>query len=254
MRVDGGALSESKHILEFPSMTIWCHPSALANWTAQKMVDASAWSVEHKWCVLAQTITTSPLSSLATTAKAVEVELMAASTFSLIQLGKEGCQPQHGVGWGLSRGHGGDHSTLNSVNLWLIFFMDSTRLEGMLENMTWFLVFQISSRMNAIFKRMFQCFSRWSGAKRGSSSMLISSSNDKIACSSGLNPQQLANQIPLANGQFMNRWVEDSRAWLHNTHPRFWMTDLLIKFSYAVSALVPILHRSILMHFGALIF
>ena len=84
--------------------------------------------------------------------------------------------------------------------------------------------------------------------------MLINSSHDEIACSSGLNPQQLANQIPLANGQFMNRWVEDSRAWLHNTHPRFWMTDLLIKFSYVVSALVPILHRSILMDFRALIF
>ena len=98
MKVDGGVLSESKHILEFPSMTIWYHPSALANWTAQKMADASAWSVEHKWCVLAQTLTTSPLSSLATTAKAVEVELMATSTFSLIQLGKGGCQPQHGVG------------------------------------------------------------------------------------------------------------------------------------------------------------
>ena len=84
--------------------------------------------------------------------------------------------------------------------------------------------------------------------------MLISSSHDEIACSSGLNPQQLANQIPLANGQFMNRWVEDSRAWLHNTHPRFWMTDLLIKFSYVVSALVLILHMSILMHLEALIF
>ena len=234
-------------------MTIWCHPSALTNWTTQKMADALAWSVEHKWCVLAQTLTTFPLSSLATTAKAVEVELMAASTFSLIQLGKAGCQPQHGVRWGLSRGYGGDHSTLNSVNFWLIFLMDSIGLEGMPENMTWFLVFQISSKMNAIFKGMLQCFSRWSGAKKGSSSMLISSSHDEIACSSGLNPQQLANQISLANGLFMNRWVEDSKSWLHNTHPRFWMTDF-IKFSYVVSALVPILHRSILMRFGALIF
>lgn len=52
----------------------------------------------------------------------------------------------------------------------------------------------------------------------------------------------------------MNRWVEDSRAWLHSTHPEFWITNLLIKFSYVGSVLVPILHRSILMRYGAMIF
>ena len=211
--VRSGCASGSRHSFASPSTMIMLHLSCMAICTAQRIASASAWAGEQRWCSLPHKDMAIPKWFLATTAKADLELLIAASTLILIQPWGGGDQIRIGGskdGWIL-----GENTFDASRNLIRTLLMALFTLANPPWKIRWFLDFQISSMIKAMFNVIVQRCSVGMGAWGGFVINLTMSSFEDSDDESILSPHPTVVQRALAKGQRKNKCILVSSFELH---------------------------------------
>ena len=212
----------SKHNFASPLKMTALHLSWIASCIAHRIALAFACDGEQRWCSLPQREKATPKWFLATVAKADLVLLRVALTLILIQ-------PWEGGWWGGGGGGGvqisedgsnegqmlGEYTFEASRNLvrTLLMALDKSTLSPWKRR--WFLVFQISSMIKAMFSGIVHCWSVGMGAFGGFVVNLTMSSFKVKDEESILRPQPTVVHSALAKGHWKNKWVHVSSFELH---------------------------------------